>query len=467
MQDYLTGKFTNQQLYDWMIGQVSTMYSKLYKLAYSTAKLAEFAYQRELSVRDSSYITFGYWDSFRKGLLGGDRLQLAIKQLERAYIDQNEREFEITRHISLLLHDPAALIALKTTGQCVVQLPEELFDTDRPGDYMRRLRDISLTIPCVAGPYTSINCTLTLVSSKIRVDPSTTSGSYKEKPLNADPRFIYNFGSTAAIATSHARDDSGVFSVDFRDERYLPFETYGLISQLLITMPPACNAWDLDTMTDPVLKVCYTSRYGGDLLRAQAFAAATLPPPAAQTSAPSAPPGSGASPFGVGPAQTGRERLFSLRHEFPTEWYGLLHPSSVTAPYGQMPVGLAGDRFPSAYRGRTIQITAVRAYALLRSGAAVPNLDAYLTTTASPAPGAPPTPPPATSLPSSPNLQLKPRQTPGAGSPLPEVLTGTLALTAPIGATKAAWWLSVSATDIPTWVESLADLYLIFQYKVA
>ena len=136
---------------------------------------------------ESSYITFGYWDSLRKGLLAGDRLQLGDQQLERAYIDQNQREFEITRYVSLLLHDPGALIALKTTGECLVDLPEALFDTDYPGQYLRRLRDVSLTIPCVAGPYTSINCTLTLVSSKIRIDPSTGNGSggasYVEKPV--------------------------------------------------------------------------------------------------------------------------------------------------------------------------------------------------------------------------------------------------------------------------------------------
>ena len=89
-----------------MITQASNLHSQLYQLAYSTAKLAERAYQRELAVPESSYITFGYWDSLRKGLLAGERLQLGIRQLERAYIDQNEREYEITRYVSLLLHDP-------------------------------------------------------------------------------------------------------------------------------------------------------------------------------------------------------------------------------------------------------------------------------------------------------------------------------------------------------------------------
>jgi hypothetical protein len=454
VEDYLTSKFTSQQLYSWMIGQVSSLYSQLYQLAYSTAKLAEVAYQRELSISESNYITFGYWDSLRKGLLAGDRLQLAVKQLERAYIDQNQREFEITRHVSLLLHDPAALIALKTTGECLVNLPEALFDTDYPGQYLRRLRDVSLTIPCVAGPYTSINCTLTLVSSKIRFDPSTgngTAASYPEKPVNQDIRFLYNFGSTAAIATSHAQDDSGVFSVNFRDDRYLPFETAGAVSTWLISMPPGCNAFDFDTITDVILKLSYTARYGGDLLRSQAYTAAVQPPPAQQTAAPG---------LGAAPSQTDQDRLFSLKHEFPSEWYGLLHPASATAAYGQMPVGMTTDRFPFQYRGRRIQVTGISVFALLQTGTTPPDsLSIYLTNTSMPVPAGTPSTPP-----SNPGTQV---------SLKPDTLYGTKTLhgvmptpSSPVTVPQL-WWLSIAQSDLSTVADAVDDFFILVQYKVA
>jgi hypothetical protein len=454
VQDYLTSKFTSQQLYTWMIGQVYDLYSQLYQLAYGTAKLAEVAYQRELSVPKSNYITFGYFDSQRKGLLAGERLQLAVKQLERAYIDQNQREFEITRHVSLLLHDPAALIALKTTGECLVDLPEALFDTDYPGHYLRRLRDVSLTIPCVAGPYTSINCTLTLVSSKIRIDPSTGTGSrgagYWEKPVNQDPRFIYNFGSTAAIATSSAQDDSGVFSVNFRDERYLPFETHGVVSTWLVRMSPECNAVDLDTMHDVIFKFSYTSRPGGDLLRSQAYAAAILPPPAQQTAPPR---------LGAAPAQAAQDRLFSLKHEFPTEWNGLLHPATASAEYGQMPMWMVTDRFPFQYRGRKIQVTGISAFALPRSGATPPDsLSIYLVNASLPVPpGTPPTPP------ANPGTQVSLKH---------DTLYGTRTLHGVMPAPSSAvtvphlWWLSIAQSDLGTVLDSIEDFYLLVQYKV-
>src|SRR5262249_28876651 len=151
------------------------------------------------------------------------------RQLEQAYISQNKREYEITRNISLLLHDPVALIALKEAGQCIVEFPEALFDMDYPGQYLRRLKSVSLTIPCVAGPYTSINSTLTLLAHKVRTPPDLVGGSYPEDPNN-DPRFQYTFAATQSIATSHAQNDSGMFELNFRDERYLPFETAGAIS---------------------------------------------------------------------------------------------------------------------------------------------------------------------------------------------------------------------------------------------
>jgi hypothetical protein len=172
-------------------------------MAYDLARRAEVCYRFELGIQQSNYIGFGYWDSLKKGLLAGEKLFKDLKRLEGAYLDQNRREYEITKSISLLLLDPFALITLKLTGVCLIDLPEAYFDMDYPGHYMRRIKSVGLTIPCVAGPYTSVNCTLTLLQSKIRVDTKGASASsYPEKPIGADSRFCYNFAATESIATS-------------------------------------------------------------------------------------------------------------------------------------------------------------------------------------------------------------------------------------------------------------------------
>src|SRR6185436_18506037 len=93
---------------------------------------------------------------------------LDIKRMEMAYHELNQREYELTRHVSLLQVNPLALLQLRATGSCTVSLPEELFDMDGPGHYFRRIKTVALSIPCVAGPYTSVNCTLTLLKSSIR-----------------------------------------------------------------------------------------------------------------------------------------------------------------------------------------------------------------------------------------------------------------------------------------------------------
>jgi hypothetical protein len=58
--------------------------------------------------------------------------------------------------------EPVHIVALKITGTTTVAIPEWLFDLDGPGLYMRRIKMVSLSIPGVVGPYTSLNYTLTL-----------------------------------------------------------------------------------------------------------------------------------------------------------------------------------------------------------------------------------------------------------------------------------------------------------------
>ena len=98
---------------------------------------------------------------------------------------------------------------------------------DYPGHYMRRIKSVSLSIPCVVGPYTSVSCKLSLISNKYRknVTPKLGAGAptdndkYNETVGN-DDRFVYNIGTIQSIATSTAQNDSGVFELNFRDERY-------------------------------------------------------------------------------------------------------------------------------------------------------------------------------------------------------------------------------------------------------
>src|SRR5687768_9344653 len=105
----MRSKYTNLELYQWQIGQISGVYFQSYRLAFDLAKRAERCFRFELGLAGSSYISFGYWDSLKKGLLSGEKLQMDLRRLEIAYLDQNRREFELTKNVSLALVDSPAL----------------------------------------------------------------------------------------------------------------------------------------------------------------------------------------------------------------------------------------------------------------------------------------------------------------------------------------------------------------------
>src|SRR5262249_5115282 len=229
------GKKTNKALYTWMKREVKGLYGQCFQFAFDIAKKAERALQHELGNSELGYLQFGYLAG-KEGLLAGEKLYLDIKRMEMAYHDLNQREYELTKHVSLLQVNPLALLQLRTTGRCTVVLPEELFDMDGPGHYFRRIKSVAVSIPCVVGPYTSVNCTLTLLKSSIRKSPLLRDGSYVRESAE-DDRFSDHFGSLQAIVTSTGQNDSGLFETNLRDERYLPFEGSGCVSEWQLELP--------------------------------------------------------------------------------------------------------------------------------------------------------------------------------------------------------------------------------------
>jgi Tc toxin complex TcA C-terminal TcB-binding domain/Neuraminidase-like domain/Putative peptidoglycan binding domain/Salmonella virulence plasmid 28.1kDa A protein len=271
VSDFLTNKYTNADLYNWMVSQLTTVYTQAYQLAFSLALQAQNAYQYELGSQDT-FIQFGYWDSQHKGLTAGESLLFDLRRMETQYLAQNSRELELTKHISLALTQPMALVMLRETGMCQIVLNEILFENDHPGQYFRRLRSVALTIPCVTGPYTGVNATLSLTNAMVRTQAAGTGNTpYQPQDATAacnDPSTVFNSPMTAAgtatIATSSGQNDAGLFDVNLRDDRWLPFEGQGVISTWDLLLDPRDNNFDFTTITDVVLHVRYTARGGGD-----------------------------------------------------------------------------------------------------------------------------------------------------------------------------------------------------------
>jgi hypothetical protein len=329
--DFLRDKFTNDALYLWMQKETAALYYKAYELALHAARSAQRAFRRERGDASRSFVPGDAWDSLHEGLLAGDRLQLALKQMEQAYYDESCREYELSKHVSLKLHAPLAFLELKAAGRCEIELPESLFDHDYPGHYMRQIRSVDLTVPCVLGPYVNVNCRLTLLSSRTRVDPRLSDAGEACCPDSPDcgagyaaraddPRIVRQYSAVEAIATSTGQNDSGLFELNFRDEKYLPFELAGVVSRWRLELRPENNDFDLESLSDVVLHLNYTAREGGEALRA-----------AAHCTAAGHLPGNGL-------------RLFDARHDFPNAWYAFSDPQACECRY--LDVRLARRMFP-------------------------------------------------------------------------------------------------------------------------
>jgi len=374
VDEYLRSrKFTSQELYAWMVGRLSGLYFQGYQLAYDVAKRAEQAFRYELGLRDSNFIQFGYWDSLKKGLLSGERLHHDLKRMDVAYLDQNGREYEITKHISLDAIDPVGLLTLKETGECFVSLPEALFDLDHPGHYLRRIKSVSVTIPCVTGPYTGVNCTLTQHSSSIR-HVSTLLGDKYARNGADDSRFADSFGTIESIVMSGGQNDAGLFESSLRDERYLPFEGRGVIGTWRVQLPVQFKAFDYQTISDVVLHMRYTAREGGELLRQHA---------SAELSA-------AVDQMVQAEGEQGMARAFSLRHEFPTEWYRFRNPDADGDQSAKL--DFSRERFPFLVQDRIKAIDSVELFVSVRPEYAGSHNDSTLRLSLEPGVSNPPTP---------------------------------------------------------------------------
>ncbi|RYZ01715.1 MAG: hypothetical protein EOO73_34610 [Myxococcales bacterium] len=327
---FLKEKFTSRELYQWMISQLSRTYQQIYKLTYDVAKTAERAFQFELGEKETSFVQFAYMDSLRQGLLAGEKLTYDLKRMDIAYLERNKRELEITKPISLAALNPLALQDLREHGACEFSLPEVLFDLDFPGHYFRRMRAVRVTIPCVTGPYTSVSAKLSLLGSAIRVE-STANPAATEYPYKGyeDSRFVHDVGGIQSIATSTAQDDAGLFELNFRDERYLPFEGAGAISRFRLELPEKTRQFDYHTISDIVVSVSYTAREAGGSLKLGAQNSVQEQLNRALQL--------------VSESPTGLVRVLSMKREFPQALHQLLASKSAT-------LSLQPEHFPFLLR---------------------------------------------------------------------------------------------------------------------
>lgn len=324
--DFYKNKFTNLGLYNYMASSLNRIYREAYNIALDLAKLAEKAYQFE-RFDSNFYIHNDNWQFDKAGLLSGEKLLLQLQQLEKKHIETNYRIPEITQSFSLALLDSSQLMKLRQTGSCNIIIPEIAFEILYPGQYRRTIKSVSLTIPCITGPYTNISARLTLNSSKTKI-----------KETDAEELYRKIEAKTTSITTSGAHNDSGIFNLNFNDERYLPFEGAGAIdSEWKLELPTVMRSFNYDTISDVILHLNYTALDGDrtiaeNKLRNSIMAYATDP-------------------------KKGMYRLFSLKHEFPNEFNKLFSQDAQTTDFT-----IEKQHFPYIFLNETESIIETKIY---------------------------------------------------------------------------------------------------------
>jgi hypothetical protein len=127
-----------------------------------------------------------------------------------------------------------------------------------------------------------------------------------------------------------------MFETNLHDERFLPFEGAGAVSTWSLELPNAFRPFDYMTISDVLLHVRYTARQGVDRKQVLSELRDML----------------------TNANESGLALLFSLPHDFPTEWSAFLNGTSDFA------VRLRKDYFPYVVQSEKLKIAGLELYAV-------------------------------------------------------------------------------------------------------
>ncbi|WP_410009509.1 neuraminidase-like domain-containing protein [Pantoea agglomerans] len=265
---FLQNKFTSNALYNWLRGKLAAIYYQFYDLTVSRCLMAQEAYKWSLEIDSATFIRPGAWQGTYAGLMAGETLMLNLTQMEQEYLKKEEREKEVTSTVCLsqfyaglptdafVLADQVVSLVTKGSGevgtgentlymkdkqlQARLKLADLKMVTDYPDSLgkKRRIKQISVTLPALTGPYQDVRAVLNY-------------GGSVTMPRGCD-----------AIAVSHGMNDSGQFQLDFNDSRWLPFEGIPVDDGGSLTLRfPYADSKQKDlllSLTDIILHIRYT-----------------------------------------------------------------------------------------------------------------------------------------------------------------------------------------------------------------
>jgi len=300
MANYLSNKFTNAELYEWMSGVLAGVYSYFLQQATGVAMLAESQLTFERQEAPTSFIQNDYWAApadgatanpnekgkDRRGLTGSARLLQDIYQLDQYAFEANKRKLNLTHTLSFATLDPYAFAVFRETGVLNFQTPMRIFDEAFPGDYLRLIKRVRTSVVALIPPVVGIRATLTASGvSRVIIGGDV----FQETTIRRDPELV---------ALSSPVNATGVFELDAQSELLMPFESMGVDTRWEFAMPRASNPFDFNTIADVLVTIEYTALFSGEY-RQQVIQNLDL--------------------------QVSADKAFSIRNEFPDIWYDLVN----------------------------------------------------------------------------------------------------------------------------------------------
>jgi hypothetical protein len=303
---FLVNKFTNVELYEWMVGVLQEVYGYFLRQATSVAQLAQSQLAFETQDPVPALIRRDYWQPSddasltgsadskdRAGLTGSARLLQDVYQLDQLAFDSNRRKLQLARTFSLAQLAPVEFQQFRRTGVLMFATPMRIFDEEFPGHYLRLLKRVRTSVVALVPPQRGIRATL----SNPGVSRVVVGGdSFQSVRLSREPE---------SVALTSPAGASGVFDLDAQPELLLPFELSGVDTVWTLEMPKAANPFDYRTIADVLVTFEYTA------LASPQYRAKVVQQLDRTTAA---------------------VRTYSLRDQFPDQWYDLHHPSSPDAP---------------------------------------------------------------------------------------------------------------------------------------
>ncbi|MCI0627640.1 MAG: hypothetical protein L0387_39320 [Acidobacteria bacterium] len=309
--DFLSNKFTNVELYDWMSGVLEGVYSFFLQQATAMAKLAENQLAFERQEVPPAFIQADYWEApsdemgtstdgnapNRHGLTGSARLLQDIYQLDQHAFETNKRKLQLTKTISLAQMAPAEFQLFRETGVMKFETPMAMFDRDFPGHYLRLIKRVRTSVVALIPPSQGIRATLSsLAVSRVVIGPEMFQTVVIRRPPES-------------IALSSPRDATGLFELtpQMETEMLLPFEGLGVDTRWEFRLPKPANLFDYSTIADVLVTWEYTA------LNSFNYYQQVIQSPALTR------------PLSL-------ERPFSFRQQLADQWYDLNNPEQTKTP---------------------------------------------------------------------------------------------------------------------------------------